>query len=119
MAISAVRAVAGAGRVQFDCQPSMASEDFAFMLQAKPGACIWLGADGANASPPLHNPHRARGRLCAVDKVVVVASTGRSASGFPAPLSGAPRAADQEMNRPSLPSMEMSVKEVPNRLPFV
>ena len=56
VAIAAAQAVAGAGRVQFDCQPSMASEDFAFMLQARPGAYIWLGADGTDASLPLHNP---------------------------------------------------------------
>ncbi|MDP9902995.1 M20 aminoacylase family protein [Variovorax ginsengisoli] len=56
IAITAARAVAGADNVEIDCKPSMASEDFAFMLQAKPGAYIWIGADGAQASLPLHNP---------------------------------------------------------------
>ena len=56
-AIAAAQSVAGANAVLVDCKPSMASEDFAFMLQAKPGAYIWIGADGKNACPPLHNPH--------------------------------------------------------------
>jgi hippurate hydrolase len=56
-AIAAAVAVAGAAAVQVDCQPAMASEDFAFMLLAKPGAYIWIGADGHEACPPLHNPH--------------------------------------------------------------
>jgi hippurate hydrolase len=56
MAIAAARAVAGEGQVQIACKPSMASEDFAFMLQAKRGAYIWMGADGAQPSLPLHNP---------------------------------------------------------------
>lgn len=36
--------------------PSMASEDFAYMLQACPGAYVWLGVDGATPGRPLHNP---------------------------------------------------------------
>lgn len=39
-----------------DVEPSMASEDFAYMLQACPGAYVWLGVDGARPSRPLHNP---------------------------------------------------------------
>lgn len=57
LAIAAATAVVGASAVQCDCQPSMASEDFAFMLKAKPGAYIWIGADGHEPCPPLHNPH--------------------------------------------------------------
>ncbi|WP_074012673.1 M20 aminoacylase family protein [Candidatus Sodalis sp. SoCistrobi] len=45
----------GAERVHSDIPPSMASEDFAFMLEACPGAYFWLGADGATPSRPLHN----------------------------------------------------------------
>lgn len=38
-------------------EPAATSEDFSFMLQARPGAYIWLGqAQGADAAP-LHNPH--------------------------------------------------------------
>jgi len=35
--------------------PTMGSEDFAFMLQAKPGAYLFIG-NGRNAAA-LHNPH--------------------------------------------------------------
>ncbi|MFI5447944.1 M20 aminoacylase family protein [Polaromonas sp. UC242_47] len=56
MAIVAATATVGAGQVQRDCSPSMASEDFAFMLNNKPGAYIWLGVD-QDSSVPLHNPH--------------------------------------------------------------
>ena len=35
--------------------PSMGSEDFAFMLQNKPGSYIWLGA--GESHPNLHSPH--------------------------------------------------------------
>ncbi len=37
--------------------PSMASEDFAFMLNEKPGAYIWLGAAREGDNPGLHSPH--------------------------------------------------------------
>ncbi|MFG0632166.1 M20 aminoacylase family protein [Pseudomonas sp. xss_2] len=47
----------GEDKVQFGCQPSMASEDFAFMLQACPGAYIWMGVDGEQPSAALHNPY--------------------------------------------------------------
>ncbi|CCG86717.1 M20 aminoacylase family protein [Erwinia piriflorinigrans] len=46
-----------AERVHKNINPSMASEDFACMLEACPGAYFWLGADGASASAPLHNAH--------------------------------------------------------------
>ena len=39
-----------------DVVPSMASEDFAYMLAACPGAYAWIGTDGAERGPPLHNP---------------------------------------------------------------
>ena len=35
--------------------PSMASEDFAFMLQAVPGAYLWLGAAREGDNPGLHS----------------------------------------------------------------
>jgi metal-dependent amidase/aminoacylase/carboxypeptidase family protein len=35
----------------------MASEDFAFMLQQRPGCYVWLGA-GRGADPPnIHSPY--------------------------------------------------------------
>lgn len=36
--------------------PSMAAEDFAFMLQQVPGAYIWLGAGRTGENPGLHSP---------------------------------------------------------------
>src|SRR4029079_18228756 len=42
-ALAAATALLGAANVDTDPMPSMASEDFAFMLQAKPGCYIWLG----------------------------------------------------------------------------
>ena len=42
--------------VHIDRGPSMASEDFGFLLQKIPGAFIWLGARDEQHSVPLHNP---------------------------------------------------------------
>jgi hippurate hydrolase len=36
--------------------PAFTSEDFAFMLQARPGAYAWLGQGKGADSPALHNP---------------------------------------------------------------
>jgi amidohydrolase len=56
-AATAARMTAGADSVVVGIKPSMASEDFAFMAQVKPGAYIWMGVDGEVPSAPLHNPH--------------------------------------------------------------
>ncbi|MCJ2180924.1 M20 aminoacylase family protein [Novosphingobium album (ex Hu et al. 2023)] len=37
-------------------EPAATSEDFSFMLQARPGAYLWLGQGCGSDSPPLHNP---------------------------------------------------------------
>ncbi|NLA50584.1 MAG: amidohydrolase [Alcaligenaceae bacterium] len=50
-------AIFGEERVFDDLLPSMASEDFSFMLREKPGAYIWLGVDGDKPSAALHNPY--------------------------------------------------------------
>lgn len=55
-AVEAALALVGDENVLRGVRPSMASEDFAFMLQACPGAYIWIGADGPEPSKPLHNP---------------------------------------------------------------
>jgi hippurate hydrolase len=47
--------VVAADNVVNDVAPCMGSEDFAFMLQNKPGSYVWLGA-GEN-HPNLHSPH--------------------------------------------------------------
>ena len=56
-ALAAATALVGADHVDTDLTPSMGSEDFAFMLQAKPGCYIWLGAGRGPTTPHLHNPH--------------------------------------------------------------
>ncbi|MFM0404710.1 M20 aminoacylase family protein [Paraburkholderia aspalathi] len=57
LAAAAAEATVGASSVRRGCVPSMASEDFAFMLHAKPGAYIWMGVDEVTPAAPLHNPH--------------------------------------------------------------
>ena len=52
-AISAAAEVVGPGGIDADVAPSMAGEDFAYMLQSRPGAFIFIG-NGDSA--PLHNP---------------------------------------------------------------
>lgn len=37
-------------------EPAPTSEDFSYMLQARPGAYIWLGQGRGDNPPPLHNP---------------------------------------------------------------
>ena len=49
--------IAGAERVVRDPPPSMGAEDFAFMLERRPGAYVWLGQGGAEEGRLLHSPH--------------------------------------------------------------
>ncbi|WP_156840633.1 M20 aminoacylase family protein [Novosphingobium aquimarinum] len=56
-ASEALAAAATIGDAQLAAEPAFTSEDFSFMLQACPGAYIWLGQAGPNGSAPLHNPH--------------------------------------------------------------
>ncbi|MDQ2963455.1 MAG: M20 family metallopeptidase [Pseudomonadota bacterium] len=55
-AIAAATAVVGAANVDIDPTPEMGSEDFAFMLQAKPGCYVWLGAGRGADTPNIHSP---------------------------------------------------------------
>lgn len=56
LALDAAIALVGNDKVHCDIPPSMGSEDFAFMLQVKPGAYIWLGTGpGANLHHPQFN----------------------------------------------------------------
>lgn len=52
----AARMTPGMVRVDDNPAPSMAAEDFAYLLQACPGAYLWLGCDGATPSASLHSP---------------------------------------------------------------
>jgi hippurate hydrolase len=46
----------GKGNVITDAEPTMGGEDFSFMLQARPGAYVWLGQGGGPGGCFLHNP---------------------------------------------------------------
>jgi len=46
----------GADRVNLNPKPAMGSEDFAYMLQEKPGAYIWIGNGDGEGSCMVHNP---------------------------------------------------------------
>lgn len=48
--------IVGTDRVNFDPTPAMGSEDFAFMLQEKPGSYIWIGNGDGEGSCSVHNP---------------------------------------------------------------
>ena len=51
-ALAAATAVVGRDKVDTDPMPSMGSEDFAFMLQAKPGCYVWIGRQGPGHPEP-------------------------------------------------------------------
>ncbi len=51
--------VVGDGKVLMGAEPLMGSEDFAYMLEAKPGCYVWLGngTEGGPGGCSVHNPH--------------------------------------------------------------
>jgi hippurate hydrolase len=46
----------GKDNVLTDVEPTMGGEDFSYMLQARPGAYVWLGQGGGPGNCFLHNP---------------------------------------------------------------
>ena len=48
--------VFGKGNVITDGEPTMGGEDFSYMLQARPGAYVFLGQGGGPTACFLHNP---------------------------------------------------------------
>lgn len=56
-AVAAATAIVGAGNVDADVAPVMASEDFGVFLKTVPGAFVFLGngAEGEPGGTPLHN----------------------------------------------------------------
>ena len=55
-AVAVARAVAGEDRVDPDARPIMAGEDFAYMLEARPGAYMFLGqGDTAHVHDPAYD----------------------------------------------------------------
>jgi metal-dependent amidase/aminoacylase/carboxypeptidase family protein len=56
LAVDAARVVAGPDQVAKMAAPTMCGEDFAYMLEAKPGAYLMLGAARGDNDPLLHHP---------------------------------------------------------------
>ncbi len=56
ISVAAATALVGAGNVETDCPPFTGSEDFAFMLQTRPGGFIMIG-NGAAKDGPVHHVH--------------------------------------------------------------
>ncbi len=57
VAVQAAIDVVGADKVVPDCAPAACSEDFAQMLNVKPGCYVLIGnGDGGHNGRPLHNP---------------------------------------------------------------
>ena len=54
---AAAQAVAPVQPVIIDARPSMGAEDFAYFLQHKPGAYVWIGNGPGEGGCTLHNPH--------------------------------------------------------------
>ena len=57
IATEVAQALVGIDNVNLNPVPSMGSEDFAFMLQEKPGCYVWLGNGSSDGGCLLHNPH--------------------------------------------------------------
>lgn len=57
LALQAAIATVGEANVHTNPTPSMGSEDFAFMLQEKPGCYLWIGNGSSENSCLLHNPN--------------------------------------------------------------
>ena len=56
VAIAAATALVGAAEVEPNCRPTTGGEDFAYMLEAKPGAFIFIG-NGVEADGSYHAVH--------------------------------------------------------------
>lgn len=56
LAIRSAEAAVGPSAVHTERAPSMAAEDFSFMLNAIPGAYVWLGNGAADGGCILHSP---------------------------------------------------------------
>ena len=54
-AIVVAENIVGKDFVKTGLSPSMGAEDFAYMLEKKPGSYIWLGAGKGEANRMLHN----------------------------------------------------------------
>ena len=57
LARRAAAGVVGESGLDLDPMPSMGAEDFAFMLQQRPGCYVWVGAGPSDGGRNLHSPH--------------------------------------------------------------
>jgi amidohydrolase len=57
IAAATAASLVGTDNVRRDLLPSMGAEDFAWFLQEKPGAYIWIGNGAGDGQAMLHNPH--------------------------------------------------------------
>ncbi len=57
LAAATATALVGDDNVRRDLLPSMAAEDFAWFLEKRPGAYIWIGNGASADQAMLHNPH--------------------------------------------------------------
>lgn len=55
-AAQVAESIVGADNVIRDADPTMGGEDFAYLLQQRPGAYVWLGQGGGPSGCFLHNP---------------------------------------------------------------
>ena len=56
LAARAAESVVGAANVQTDSEPSLGSEDFAYMLEQKPGCYLFIGNGSGKGGCVIHNP---------------------------------------------------------------
>jgi len=56
IAATVLEKMVGTQNVLRDLQPTMGAEDFAFMLQARPGCYVWIGNGPGEGGCMLHNP---------------------------------------------------------------
>jgi hippurate hydrolase len=54
---AAAASILGVEKVRCDESPSMAAEDFSYMLREKPGCYVWLGNGPESDGRTLHSPH--------------------------------------------------------------
>ena len=75
------REVAGDSLVDDDIAPIMGSEDFSYMLQARPGAFLWIGGGKTDNDPGLHHPEYDFNDEILPLGGVLLGKTGRDSSG--------------------------------------
>jgi len=56
LAAGVAASIVGADNVRDDVEPTMGAEDFAFMLNQKPGCYLWLGQGGGASEANVHHP---------------------------------------------------------------